>query len=202
VALDLDPEELRQRLAQPGAEPAPGGEPERPGDLPAAVLAPLFRSPAGAPAGWYLLLTRRTDALSTHGGEIAFPGGRVEPGEASLEAALRETSEELSIDPASVTVLGALPPVETRVSRYRVTPWVGVLAPGAREQVRPNPAEVAGVIDLPLDQLAEARARREQRFIRGAALIVSPAYDAGGVTIWGATARMVSDLLGRLPGIR
>jgi len=202
----VDPDALRLRLADAAAD-TPLESLERSGDHPAAVLVPLIEAPGSrAPAGgdtgrrrWYLLLIRRTEALAIHGGEIAFPGGRVEPGEDSLAAALRETEEELAVTAADVTILGRLPDVETRVSRYRITPWVGVVAGAVRQRMRPQPAEVAGVLEIALDEIADPACRREQRFIRGPAMILSPAYDVGGVTVWGATARIVSELLDRLP---
>jgi 8-oxo-dGTP pyrophosphatase MutT (NUDIX family) len=191
----LDLAALRERLSgAPGAETAP------PGVIPAAVLVPIV----AGPAGWYLLFTRRTETLSAHGGELAFPGGRMEVGDSAPTAALREAWEELGIDPAAVELLGALPPVNTRVSRYLIFPSVGVLEAGAASRLVPNPAEVDAVIEVPLEALAAPEARRDQRFIRGRHLLVSPAYDAGGVRIWGATARIVSDLLERIaaPGDR
>lgn len=197
----MDPEELRRRLAEVPGSPAEALQ--RTGDLPAAVLVPLLRAPAtaaGAGRGrWYLLMIQRTEAMSIHGGEIAFPGGRVEAGEDSLSAALREADEELAVRPSDVTILGRLPEAETRVSQYRITPWVGIVASEVRQRLQPQPSEVAGVIEIPLDEIADPACRREQRFIRGAAMILSPAYDAAGVTVWGATARIVSELLSRLP---
>ncbi len=194
---EVDPDLLGRRLAG-----APAAPPEGSGDLPAAVLVPLIAGPGnegGLPGRWYLLMIRRTEALAIHGGEIAFPGGRVEPGEDSQTAALREADEELAVRPGDVTVLGRLPDVETRVSQYRITPWVGVVSAEARHRLRPEPAEVAGVLEIPLDEIADPARRREQRFIRGRAMTVSPAYDVGGVTVWGATARIVSELLDWLP---
>jgi 8-oxo-dGTP pyrophosphatase MutT (NUDIX family) len=182
-------ERLRHRLRASTAGSAP------PGQMPAAVLVALLPGPSG----WYLLLTRRTDGLGNHRGEIAFPGGRQDAGETSLAAALREANEELGIDPADVEVLGPLPVVETRVSRFAVFPWVGILDPGRRGTLAPSPYEVAEVIEVPLEDLQAPAARRDQRFIRGRHILLSPAYDlataAGGVTIWGATARIVSELL-------
>ena len=188
----VDPEALRRRLATfpPGAAEPPA----LPGQVPAAVLVPLVPGPAG----WYLLLIRRTEGLTTHGGEMAFPGGRVEAGETTRQAALREAQEELGLDPSAIEVLGALPQVDTRVSRHTITPWVGVLHPGAAAVLRPSPDEVAAVVAMPWEALASPAARRDQRFIRGRRLLLSPAYDAAGVTVWGATARILCDLLERL----
>lgn len=195
MASELDLDALRSGLAPTPEEAAAGGP------VAAAVLVALVPPalpPASGQGGWYLLLTRRTEGLSTHAGELSFPGGRLEPGEASLTAALREADEELGIEPAAVTILGALPAVDTRVSGYSIRPWVGVLEASAAGRLRPNPAEVAAVIKMSLADLAAPGARREQRFIRGRRLITSPAFDVAGVTVWGASARIVHDLLARI----
>lgn len=185
AALQPDIEALRQRLAaQPASEPPPG-------DVPAAVLVPLVPGSGG----WYLVFIRRTETASHHRGEIAFPGGRVEAGETSLQGALREAREELGIPPAAVDVLGRLPVVQTRVSRFAVTPWVGVLRLEAAGSLVAAAAEVAAILEIPLAVLARPQARRDQRFVRGRDLTLSPAFDTDGVTIWGATARIVDDLL-------
>lgn len=141
------------------------------------------------------MLTRRTDGLSNHRGEIAFPGGRLEPGETALQAALREAHEELGIVPGEVDVLGPLPAVGTTLSRFWIQPWVGVLQPGIRERVVANPAEVAEVLEVAFNALAAPGARRDQRFIRGTSMVIAPAYDVAATTIWGATARIVQELL-------
>lgn len=173
---------LRRRLRGlvPGAPPA--------GPVLAAVLVPFV---PGA-QGWSLVFTRRTDHLPSHRGEISFPGGRVEPGEEPLDAALRESHEEIGVDPATVDVLGPLPTVFTRVSNYLISPWAAAI-PAAG--LRPNPAEIAQVITVPLRVLEDPATRRDQRFIRAGRIFVSPAYDVGPDTIWGATARILTDLL-------
>lgn len=184
-----DIEALRRRLA---ARP-PAGLPPQPlsGDVSAAVLVPLVPGPGG----WYLVFIRRTDTSSHHRGEIAFPGGRVEAGETTLQGALREAQEELGIPPDAVDVLGSLEVVQTRVSRFAVTPWVGVLRLDAAGSLVAAASEVAAVLEIPLAALSRPQARREQRYVRGRVLTLSPAFDADGVTIWGATARIVADLL-------
>jgi 8-oxo-dGTP pyrophosphatase MutT (NUDIX family) len=185
VADAQDLQQLRRHLGGSSAGEA------RAGRTPAAVLVPFLPGPDG----WYLLLTRRTDVLPNHRGEVAFPGGRLEPGETTLQAALREAHEELGIEPLEVDVLGPLPVVETNHSLFAITPWVGVVLAGRRERLEPNPGEVAEVIELPLAMLAAPGSRRDQRFIRGPHLVASPAYDVGTTTVWGATARIVSELL-------
>jgi 8-oxo-dGTP pyrophosphatase MutT (NUDIX family) len=190
-----DIEQLRRRLgAHLAADPAWAAPP--PGQTPAAVLVPIVP----APGGCYLLLTRRTDGLTNHRGEIAFPGGRLEPGETPSAAALREAHEELGIDPGEVDLIGGLPGVGTNLSRFWIMPWVGVLPPDSRARVVPNPAEVADLLDVSLDALAAPGCRRDQRFIRGRRVVVSPAYDTPAGTIWGATARIIAELLEGVQG--
>lgn len=181
---DLD--QLRRRLADRPLQPESVA-----GQTSAAVLVPIVT----APGGWYLLLTRRTDGLSNHRGEIAFPGGRLEVGETSRDAALREAHEELAIQPGDVDVIGGLPGVGTSLSRFWVLPWVGAITPGSRDRIVPNPAEVADLLEVRLETLTGPGCRREQRFIRGRRVVASPAYDTPAGTIWGATARIVEEFL-------
>ena len=91
------------------------------------MLVPLFLDAAGEPS---VVLTRRRDDLRRHAGEISFPGGRREPGETLLEAALREAEEEIGLPPRDVDVVGALAPVGTFVTNYAIYPFVGVIEPG------------------------------------------------------------------------
>jgi 8-oxo-dGTP pyrophosphatase MutT (NUDIX family) len=164
--------------------------------VPAAVLVPIV----DAPGGPLLLLTRRAGDLRTHSGEISFPGGRVDLHETGRNAALREAHEELGINPATVEILDHLPRISTVVTGYTIAPWVGVVP---RSELRPNPGEIAEVIEVPLEQLLQPGVRRDQRFIRKGRMATSPAYDIGPHIVWGATARILAnllDLLTDLPG--
>lgn len=188
---DLDLEALRRRLLP---DESPDESPDAAAGVPAAVLVPLVVSPRGS----YLVFTVRSAALGAHAGEVSFPGGRLETGESTRAAALRETQEELGIPPGDVAVLGALPAAGTRVSGFHITPWVGALLGGDPPVLVPDAAEVAEVLRIPIRALTAPGARREQRFIRGQVVTRSPAFDVGGVTIWGATARIVDKLLALL----
>lgn len=179
--LELDVSALQERLSDVDDSP--------PFDQsPAAVLVPLLQGDKG----WSMVFTRRSEDLPSHKGEISFPGGRVEPGETTRRAALRETQEELGVDPETVEVLGRLPEVFTFVSGYLVYPWVGVLA---SSHFSPNPSEIAEVITVPFDRLSSPNTAREQRFIRGGAIWIGMAYDVGDNIIWGATARILTVFL-------
>ncbi|MGH2811685.1 MAG: NUDIX hydrolase [Actinomycetota bacterium] len=153
----------------------------------AAVLVPLIRGDSVS-----VLFTRRSDDLSSHSGEISFPGGRVDPGEHPREAALREADEELGVPPESVDVLGPLPTAFTVVSGFHISPWVGALT---EPRFTPNPAEIAEVIEIPLEVLRNPETSRIQTFIRAGHLFRNPAYDVDSHTIWGATARILTELL-------
>lgn len=175
-------ERLRARLESPTSHDAPEGT-----EL-AAVLVPFVETGDG----WSLVFTRRSDELARHSGEISFPGGRVDEGESAREAALREANEELGIAPETVDVVGALPEALTVVSGYHISPWVGVIQ---NTTFSPNPREIADVIVVPIAHLTAPGVRREQRFIRAGSLFTNPAYDIESNTIWGATARILTDLL-------
>ncbi|HVF31730.1 MAG TPA: CoA pyrophosphatase [Acidimicrobiales bacterium] len=141
-----------------------------------------------------VLLTRRTAWLRSHSGQVAFPGGRVEPGETLAEAALRESEEEVGLDPASVEVIGRLSRMHTISSGAGIFPFVGVL-PGGRPTVDANPDEVDRVFDVALGELMADGVFHEE--VWGLADTERPIYffDVAGETVWGATARMLVELL-------
>lgn len=160
---------------------------------PAAVLVPLLRQGQE----WHLLYIRRTEhAGDRHSGEVAFPGGRREPGDADAVAtALREAREEVGLDPGCVQLLGSLRPLHT-VSGYLVTPVVGQIPWPLR--LRPDPAEVAHVFSLPLAWLCEPANRH-------AHIWPSPDHpqarevifydECDGERLWGISARITMDFL-------
>jgi 8-oxo-dGTP pyrophosphatase MutT (NUDIX family) len=157
----------------------------------AAVLVPLFID--GGELGTVFI--RRRDDLRRHPGEISFPGGRREPDDRDLrETALREAHEEIGLAPESVEVIGALQPTPTIVTNYAVYPFVGTIAAGL--EWTPSAREVAEVIELPLSSLVAGYARR--RLVRRGLSIRTDTYLVGDNLIWGATARILADLLERL----
>lgn len=143
-----------------------------------------------------VLLTRRADHLASHSGQIAFPGGKVDEGDAdAIAAALREAEEEIGLPPAQVEVLGAMPDYLTG-SAFRITPVVALVRPGFT--LHPNPHEVADVFEVPLAFLMNpAHHRRHALDWEGRRLewLAMP-YDepAGERFIWGATAAMLRNL--------
>jgi 8-oxo-dGTP pyrophosphatase MutT (NUDIX family) len=159
----------------------------------AAVLLPLY----GWPEEPGLIFTERRADLRRHAGEISFPGGRQDPGDVDLAAtALRETQEEIALDPAAVELTGALPPVSTFVTGYRVHPFVGTVPHPGELDLQPNPTEVETVLTFSLELLREGYEMR--RLIRRGVPIHTPTYEVEGQLIWGATARILSDLLERV----
>ena len=159
---------------------------DAPGHKDAAVLVPLYREPLTA------VFTERRADLSRHAGEISFPGGRQDHPEEDLrETALREAHEEIGLDPSGVELMGALPPVGTFVTGYRIFPFVGLIEPG--QTWRPQATEVEQVLEFTLADLV--RGYEMQRLIRKGVPIKTPTYTVDGTLVWGATARIVQSLL-------
>lgn len=155
----------------------------------AAVLVPIVLHPAPS-----VLLTLRTAHLARHGGQVSFPGGRIEPSDPSPEAAaLREAAEEVGLDPASVQVVGRLPTHVTGTG-FRVTPVVGLLAPPVAP--RPDPQEVAEVFELPLAALLGPPGPREEEAVFRGRLRRYWVVPHERHLIWGATAAMLVALGG------
>ncbi|HTR03186.1 MAG TPA: CoA pyrophosphatase [Thermoanaerobaculia bacterium] len=156
----------------------------------AAVLVPLFVRDGAL----YVLLTRRTETVEHHRGQISFPGGvEEEEDETAFQTAVRETDEELGIPPEDVRLLGALSPLVT-VTDFFVEPFVGAIP--YPHVLRPAEAEIAEVIDVPVAALLSPGVL-EERVLPGR---VEPTlfYHHGDHVIWGATARMLKELLDAL----
>jgi 8-oxo-dGTP pyrophosphatase MutT (NUDIX family) len=196
---------LEDRLApvadwRAGMEPArsdfdlnPGAARWTSGPLkPAAVLIPIIADPAGA----RVLLTRRADSLAKHTGQVAFPGGRLDPGETAVEAALREAREEVDLDPASVTVLGLSDSYETGTG-YLITPVVGWIE--TLPALTPSPDEVAEVFETPWDFLMDpANHSRDHLEAPAGVKRWFWAMTWNEQYIWGATAGIIRALRARL----
>ncbi|HVC13513.1 MAG TPA: CoA pyrophosphatase [Acidimicrobiales bacterium] len=179
------------RSLEDGPPPHPAGIAAEPASVvaaPSAVLVPLFEEAGEA----RVVLTRRSTTLRTHRGQVSFPGGRIEPGEDAVAAALREAHEEIGLDPALARPVGYLTPAFAFSSLAPITPVVASL-PG-RPMLVANPAEVDRAFDA---SLADLCAAYSEEWWSEPGLPRFPMYffAVEGETIWGATARMVVDLL-------
>jgi 8-oxo-dGTP pyrophosphatase MutT (NUDIX family) len=171
--------------------PEEAAELDAPGTKDAAVLIPLY------PKGDELVavFTERHSDLRRHAGEISFPGGRQDAPDEDLRAtALREAEEEIGLSPSDVELVGALPPVGTFVTGYRVHPFVGLIEPG--HHWAPQESEVARVLELSLPALR--RGYEMQRLLGKGVPIKTPTYTVDDHFVWGATGRIVQSLLDRL----
>ncbi len=156
---------------------------------PAAVLVPLYEREGAV----HVVLTRRNADLRHHGGQVSFPGGRIEPGEDPLTAALREAEEEVGLSPADVDVLGQLDETLVLATAFRLMPWVGVIP--HPYPWKPHPGEVDEVLEVALADLLRPGVHRvAPRVAYGVPLAVHY-FDLPQVTVWGATARVLDQLL-------
>jgi 8-oxo-dGTP pyrophosphatase MutT (NUDIX family) len=176
--------------ARMAPRPRPGWPPE--GDITprqGGVLILLY--PHGGQL--HLVLTRRTDKLQNHRGQISLPGGRREGDEPLWQTALREAQEELGVPPTAVEILGQLTPLYIPVSDFCVTPVVGWME--ARPPWRLDPNEVAEVVEVPLRHLAQPVNVLEEALQRGELTMQVPFYLVDGHRVWGATAMVLSEFL-------
>jgi 8-oxo-dGTP pyrophosphatase MutT (NUDIX family) len=190
----LAPAWLRQRFSE-----SPTWQPERPDEwrtrMPsvlknASVLIPIVQRPAGLT----MLLTQRTDNLSSHAGQISFPGGRAEEQDSSpIETALREAEEEIGLDRRHVEIIGVLPDYITGTG-YRITPVVGLVTPAFELAADPN--EVAEIFEVPLSFLMDGANHRRMAIDlpQGAGRRRFYAMPYQRFFIWGATAGMLRNL--------
>lgn len=170
----------------PEAAPA-----ERPVLKPAAVLAAIVRRPEG----WTMLFTERTQDMPSHPGQVSFPGGRVQPNESAIDAALREAEEELGVARLLFTPLGGWNAYETGTG-YRITPVVAYVDPGF--VLNPDPREVASVFETPLEFLMNPANHEVRQAEWQGRMRTYYAMPYEGRFIWGATAGMIRALYERL----
>jgi len=166
--------------------------PAFPGARPSAVLVALADGANGAE----VLLTRRSEHLRNHRGEMSFPGGRIDPGETPLEAALREADEEVGLDPSEVTVIGELAHLNTVVSRSYIVPIVARLP--APLELSPASPEVERILWVALGEFVRPNTYRAERWGQHPTDRLLHFFELDDETVWGATATMLVDLFTRL----
>lgn len=156
-----------------------------------AVLLLLY--PNGADGELHLVLTRRTDTVGSHRGQISFPGGSVDPDDLSTaHTALREACEEIGVCQADLRLLGALTPLYIPPSDFRIYPHVAFTP--RRPDFRLQPDEVAELLETPISHfLDEGNTAQEEWFVGGATRQI-PYYLVGGHKVWGATAMVLAEL--------
>jgi len=195
----LDAAALRLRLRRATPHPVTSDGPSfRTPLVDAAVLVPMVLGPAPG-----VLLTRRCATLSAHPGQVSFPGGRIDPGDASAEAAaLREAEEEVGLDPSRVELLGRLDEYVTGTG-YRITPVMALLPIGVALDalgLRISPHEVDEVFELPLSVLLDPDAPQRQEIVVQGRRRAFWVWPHARHHIWGATAAILLNLAGRLRG--
>ncbi len=162
---------------------------------PAAVLVGLVERETGLS----VLLTRRADTLRSHTGQVAFPGGRCDPGETPWETALREANEEIGLDPKLVELVGLSTPYRTAGTGFQITPVVGFVSPDMK--LTPNPDEVADIFEAPFAFLmnpANLEAQERETPAGDRRRFYAATWE--GQYIWGATAGLIRALYDRLYG--
>jgi 8-oxo-dGTP pyrophosphatase MutT (NUDIX family) len=160
-----------------------------------AVLIALWEDERGTE----VLLTKRSWEMRNHRGEISFPGGRLDPGETPVEAAVREAHEEVGLDPADVEVIGELDHISTVVSKSFIVPIVARL--DRRPDVQPMTGEVQRVLHVPLSELYRADTYRQEVWWRPPVEWPIHFFELDDETIWGATGRMLVQLLSLAVGV-
>jgi 8-oxo-dGTP pyrophosphatase MutT (NUDIX family) len=184
--------DLAARLAPVLLDPEAAAGLDVHGRIDAAVLVALFEPESG---GLHVVLTKRRDDLRRHAGEISFPGGRQDVDEADLRTtALREAREEIGLPEAAVDLVGALQPTPTIATNYAVYPFVGLIEPG--HAWTPSADEVETVLEFALADIRDGYGRR--RLTRRGVPFRTDTYVVDGHLVWGATARILVDLLERL----
>jgi 8-oxo-dGTP pyrophosphatase MutT (NUDIX family) len=210
IDLTLPPDDLRAALRARLLLPLPGPEVDR---LMAPELAygrhagpPAFDAREAAvlvllypePGGCFLPAMLRPTQMKLHAGQVALPGGMVEPGEAPYESALRELNEELGVSPDGVEVLGALRPIYVFNSNFWLKPFVAIC--NERPAFQLNPQEAAELIEIPLAALYELSQRGDHRIERKGLVFRAPHYQVGPHRVWGATSLILAQLAALLGG--
>lgn len=204
MMIDIGLDHIERALSLPDFDPArallhmaPEGRPERRTGLTPKQAGVLLLLTGCEDGGLGVVLTRRTDRLTGHSGQMSFPGGRRDPTDTGFEhTALRETAEELGIDTSGIGILGTLTPIYIPPSNFDVHPYVGHVP--ELPPLAPNPDEVAAVYVAPLDDLLSPASRTTTRIETSQGTRTVPAYLLSGQIVWGATAIMLHEFEARV----
>jgi len=185
---------VRSRCAQ---IPVPPAVELYPGSVGAAVLLPVFED-AGETV---VVRTKRPATMAAHRGEIAFPGGKIDPAldTSERDAALREAEEEIGLRRELVDVVGQLESVVSAINKFTITPFVGLIQ--SRPSLAPHPREVDRIIEVPLAQLLDNETYREELWVWDATERSVLFFELDGETLWGATARILTGFLAQVTGV-
>lgn len=157
---------------------------------PAAILLPLFKKGGK----YHLLFTKRTETVEYHKGQICFPGGAQNKGDADpKQTALRETYEEIGVLPEDVEILGMLDKMGTVTSNFLITPFVGTIS--YPYQFKINRDEIEELIEIPISALANKKNYREDTYVIDGVARTGSIFEYKGKTIWGATARILKQFI-------
>jgi 8-oxo-dGTP pyrophosphatase MutT (NUDIX family) len=195
----LDGKRSRGRSMEPELSYGRHRGPAPPRAKPAAVVALFYphRSQPTSRDEWHLPFIVRPHSMADHAGQVSFPGGAREPGETAEQCALRELEEELGGAANDIAVLGRLSPVWVFASCFYVQPVVASVP--VRPDFRPNPCEVAQLLEVPVSHLLDPSQRSVFTIQRRSLTFRAPSILFGGYHIWGATGIMLSGLLGLIP---
>ena len=183
------PGRLGQRLFEPELSYGRHYSPPPDDARQAAVLVLLYPHHGQ----WHIPFTARPETMADHAGQVSFPGGMIEPGESSRQAALRELEEELGVGPDRIELLGRLSPLNLYVSNFAITPWVAAL--DHRPEMNPNPQEVAEVLEVPLAHLLDPVNVSRAPWSHGGIQFHAPYIGWHEHRIWGATSMMLGEFL-------
>lgn len=178
---------MASRPRRPGWETDPGRVPRDTRN--AAVLLLIYPKDDKA----FFALTRRTENLESHSSQISLPGGAMEAGETPLDGALREAREEIGLDSDHVEILGHLTPLHVPVSGFLIHPVVATMASPPR--LRRDPAEVAEILEAPIERLLEPQTITWSLMDRPRGKLLVPFFTLKGCDVWGATAMILSELI-------